>query len=395
MAQEENVLGIDFNELLALEDSAEPDKIDDSGTEDEKKVEDPTEDIDINKLLSSSGDVEEVDEDADNDDNDTDDDDTKDEGQKDTDNKTESPDKDTKKGPFTLVYAKSLVDQGILSSYDEKELESIISEQGEAAALMHLMSTELDNRVNDVVQTYEEDFKEYAALKDLGLDSVKARELIGTKIELDKITDDVLEQDENKRKQILEMFYKKTTKFPDKRIEKLIENHVALGEDEELAKEFANELRDISKQEIAAEKEQVRIREEQAVKQRTEGLKAIKSKIQELDEVIPGYKINKQTKDKIEKMLLEPATTDAQGNKLNAVWAKRAEDPFTFDAKLAYLLHTGVFDGKMEKLVKTAKSQAVRELDEVVKSQERGFKTKSPRFDSTDSDNLKGLEALI
>lgn len=398
----DDVLGIDFGDLLALEDEGTSAAATEDNKGEDKTPEPDTTDVDINQLLSVSDEDETKDEDPNDEIDDkvleTDDKDEDEEDSEDTektDDKKGSPDDKTKKEPFTLVYAKSLVDQGILSSINEEELDEIIKGEGEAAALLHIMNTEIDTRVKSVMDTYEEDFKEYAELKDLGFDSEKARQLVGDRLQLDKITDETLEQDENVRKNLLINYYKKTTKFNDTRINKLVENHIALGEDEETAKGALEELKEISKTELAEEKERIKQAEKNEEIQKANVLKDLKSKIQALDEVIPGHKINKPTKTKIEEMLLKPVKQDEQGNSYNAVWAKRMEDPFGFDTKLAYLIHTGVFDGKTDKLAKTAKSQALKSLEDNIRSSEGTFKTKAPRFEKEDEDLLKGLKGLV
>ncbi len=396
----ENLLGIEFEDFMDIAPEG-----DDSELEPKPEINAPTKnedeiDEDINTLLLADAEtVEEEDtEDAEDTGDSSEEEDPGDTEDKkdvkpDDKKKEESPEQDS--SPFTLVYAKSLVDQGILSSFNEEEINEIIESEGEASALMHLVSSELDLRAKAISDSYEEDFREFAELKDLGMDTQKARELVSSKLELDKITDQALEENEDTRKKVLTNYYKKTTKFNDSRIAKLIDNHISLGEDEELSKEAVVELKEISKEETRLEKEKIKNEAEQAVKDRNVRISELKAKVQAMDEIIPGTKINKITKAKIEDMLLKTVNTTPEGITLNAVWSKRAEDPFGFDAKLAYLIHTGVFEGKTDKLVKSVKSQAVQSLAKSIKSQDGQFKVKTPRFEKETSDGLDGLEALL
>ena len=62
---------------------------------------------------------------------------------------------------------------------------------------------------------------------------------------------------------------------------------------------------------------------------------------------------------------------------LNAIWLKRAENPQKFDLTLAYLLHTGMFDGKTETITKKAKTSAVTEFERILNSKENSVKGKT------------------
>ena len=54
------------------------------------------------------------------------------------------------------------------------------------------------------------------------------------------------------------------------------------------------------------------------------------------------------------------------GTVLNAVWAKRKADTKAFDKKLAYFIHIGLFDGKVDSLVKDSKTKAASELQKLL-----------------------------
>jgi hypothetical protein len=95
-------------------------------------------------------------------------------------------------------------------------------------------------------------------------------------------------------------------------------------------------------------------------------LETLKSKIEEMNEVIPGQKINKITKNKVEDLLTKPVKQLENGTVLNGVWAKRAEDQIDFDLKLAHFINMGLFDGKFDSLKKRVKSTAAQELEEQI-----------------------------
>jgi hypothetical protein len=99
----------------------------------------------------------------------------------------------------------------------------------------------------------------------------------------------------------------------------------------------------------------------------------LKDTVTSLDEIIPGHKITKPTKTKIEDLLTKPVKQLDNGQVLNGVWAKRVENPIEFDAKLAYFINLGLFDGKMDVLKKAAKTSATSELEKHLKNSGNHF----------------------
>jgi hypothetical protein len=148
----------------------------------------------------------------------------------------------------------------------------------------------------------------------------------------------------------------------------MVERSVDLGEDLEEAKEATKEMNELIDQEFknAEKAAEQQVQEQQAEQQQQ--LKILKENVDAMQEVIPGQKINKQTKDKIYNDIIKPVT-DKFGQETNAIWAKRSEDPMFFDSRIAYLLETGFFEkGKAWtkiKAVKTTKESS--ELEEHLK----------------------------
>jgi len=113
-----------------------------------------------------------------------------------------------------------------------------------------------------------------------------------------------------------------------------------------------------------------------------------------MQEVIPGQKINKQTKDKIYNDIIKPVM-DKFGQTTNTIWAKRSEDPIDFDTKIAYLYETGFFEkGKSWDKVKRVKT--TRESSELEEHLSKRRNTSSstgitPRGEVVDKD----LQSII
>jgi len=121
----------------------------------------------------------------------------------------------------------------------------------------------------------------------------------------------------------------------------------------------------------------------------------LKTAIDGVDEIIPGSKVTKQTKTKLYKMLTEPQKNDDQNRPMNAIMAKRQENPTQFDVVLAYLINSGAFDGKWDQLEQKIETKASKKLKEHI---ERNTKTSDLKFrqsagggDKTAEDNLKSM----
>ena len=302
---------------------------------------------------------------------------------------------------YALAFARYQLEKGNLTNLDEEEFSKIIEESGEDEAIAWLFQSEVDrNREairNEILEQYDEDVKEFIKLRDKGLEPEIAGDFATSKKFYNSVKPEDLEADdkESLRTKIITDWYKRTTKFNDTRIQKLVENHIALGEDVDVAKEAVNEVKEIitnEEKELAAltEKQQKEF-EENHKKQLAE----LRTRIDAMDEVLPGYKINKQTKDKIHDMIVKPVANDQYGNPINAIWKKRSEDPFKFDTMVAYLETLGVFDGKVDKLLKPAKNAATSDLQRAMQSKKFGSKPAGGSRSQDPEELAKGLASAL
>lgn len=310
--------------------------------------------IDVNNILS-----------ADNNDNDGDDD------------KDDNPDTDSTPAPvinkdisssssepFTLVFARYLLEQGNISNLDEKALQDVIESEGEESALSFLIQSEVDYNKTSILENYDLYNQEYIKMRESGVDPEDAAKSIQSLEQLDSINVEDLEDESSSdlRKQILFANYKATTNFSDDRIKKLIQRSLDLGEDLDDVKEALESLKEIKKEEIENLKKTKiteKLNQEKEVK---ETISNLKTKINSLDEIVPNLKVSKQSKQKIEELLTKPVKQTDQGQMLNGVWSKRMDNPMDFDIKLAYLIELGAFDGKWDKLIKKTESKITEEL---------------------------------
>lgn len=302
---------------------------------------------------------------------------------------------DDKNLSFPLIFANFQKEEGLISDFNEEELNKIVEEEGEAAGLKYLADLTYEKAYEEARKLYSEDkneLEEFFKLKDSGVDPNVAKDLIFNKSKFEGITNDDLESDEDLRREVLAQHYRNTTLFSEAKIKKEVEKTIISGDDVEEALEAIKEVKEYNAKQIELEKKKV-VENEKAqrefIKQQQQ---EIKTYIQGLDEVFQGQKLTKQIKDKMEAMILNPAKKLENGQTLNGIWATRMEDPKKFDTNLANLLVTGVFWGKTKELEKTVKTNAVKKLQDQLEGKNLELKGKNTiKKESDDSELFKAM----
>jgi len=272
--------------------------------------------------------------------------------------------------PFTLVLARYQLEQGVLSSLDEEKLQEIIEKDGEAAAFSYLIQNEVETNSKVVSDKLDDYSKEYAELRKSGFATEEAGNALLTLEALDSITEDDLgeEDKEDLRRTIIKENYKATTSFSESKIDRLVKRAFDINADVEDAQEALESLREAKKQELVDAKENQKKAQEDAQESYNESLQSLGKHIDALEEIIPGKKINKQTKTKIKDIITKPVKQSEDGYAMNAIWAKRHEDPESFDTVMSYLFLSGVFDGKWDQITKTVNTKLTTKLEDKLKS---------------------------
>lgn len=274
---------------------------------------------------------------------------------------------------IALVFAKFQNERGVLSNFDEAELTRIVQEEGEEAGLEYLYDSEVESRVEEVKKMYEDDIKEYITLKDSGIDSSKALELVSAKTAFENITVDQLEDSEELRKKILVQDLKNNTRYSDEDIDEMVENWITTGKDVEKAKKALPNIKKFNEEKIKAEKQAIIDADKAAQKAQLESKAKLKEAIYNSKEIL-GQTINKVTQQKLEKFMTEPIGNSPDGRPINAIQAWFAKNPQQAQINLAYAIMTGLLDGKMTAVKEKVKSSVVKELHE-------GLKVKGAKLD--------------
>jgi len=311
---------------------------------------------------------------------------------------------ETSDAPFTVIFARDLVAQGLLSSFDETKFLEDAKISGDAEALRNLIKNEIDANITAAKSDLDTGYQDYLNLIGKGVPTETAGSLVELKTRFDGIKVDELIKEENTelRKQVMIDYFKLTTSMPDAKIEKLVQSSIDLGDDIEDSKEYHTTIKSLIKDQIANEAVQAEKQQKLIEEENRRSIESLKDNINSIEEIIPGVPINKQTKTQMFENITKPVQ-DNKGRTTNAIWAKRAEDPMFFDERLAYALATGFFEkGKPWNKAGQAKTtKEISALETALKSKNNtesrtGAPTlRTAELDKTTKDNLDSMRGLF
>ncbi len=368
----------------------------DEGQSEEKTVEDP--DLDLEEILKHSS---ETDNSGEDESGESESEDVTEKGGETPvpDSSTDGKSSDTEEST-TLLFARFLSEQGNLTSFNEEDFKKLVKEEGEESALSALWNKEADAIRNSLLDTYDQDVREYLDMLDTGIAPDTAKDIASSKKWLSSIKPEDIEDDskEDLRKDLIRRRYKITTNFSDTKIDKLVERAVSLGEDIEEANEALEDLDKYYSTKAEEEKKLISQKEEENKKAAQQQLEDFKKKVTDMKEIVPGMDLTPKQKQNIIEKLTKPVK-EIGGQPVNAIWAKRAEDPFKFDTIVAALEDIGVFDGKWDKLQKRVKSDTINQLKKSIDSRSSD-RTRTGAYGRTASDdaamrNIESMKGLI
>ncbi len=306
--------------------------------------------------------------------------------------------------PFTVIFARDLAAQGLLSSFDEEQFNKDSKSLGEAEALRNLIRSEIESNITAAKADLDVGYQEYLELVGKGVPQETAGSLLDLKSRFDIIKADDLSKEENVdlRKKVITDYYKLTTSMPDKKIEKLVQSSVDLGDDVDDSKEYLSKLKEMITEQLNEEKQEAEKQQKLYEEENRRSIDALKENINALDEVIPGIPVNKQTKVQMFEAITK-AVQDGKGRTTNAIWAKRAEDPMFFDERLAYLYATGFFD-KGKPWTKVSQAKLTKDITELEKALDKKKNTlglsgttvlRTPEQEKTVKDNIDSMRGIF
>lgn len=345
--------------------------------------------IDVNDNLDTNNvdndNIDDVDQDEEDTDplNDTDDDQDTNKG-----DDQEGDDEDSNTTSLT-PYAKLLVEEGILPNLDLEKFD------GTAESLIEAARNEIYNGINSYKENLPDEIKTLINGYEAGVPFDQLLEYNKSITKYSQIDENSLSESEELQKQILKDYYKKTSKFSDEKIDKLIERSADLGELFEEASASLKELVEIQKEEEQLAIEEARKQQEQMLEQQKAQLEEFNKTVDNIKEIIPGLKVSDTLKNKIKKNITTPVAYDQYGNPLNKIGKYRLENPIQFEITLNYLFELTNGFTNFEVLGKTGKSKAFKELEEAAKSISSSDGGRAATSKPMDSDIKKSIEGFM
>jgi len=224
----------------------------------------------------------------------------------------------------------------------------------------------VNQRINQENSKYSPETQEFLDMINRGvpLDQVKE---VAKQITVKDLTPENIENNVDIQKQAVRMYLGQSTDMTEQDINDQIEyledteklSGKALSYSEKIKENYTYQKKYLVNK---AESDKAAY-QEMATKQ----MEDLKTRVFDIAEIIPGRKINDKTKEKIFKSITTSVGNDpTTGQATTAIGLKRSKDPVSFEITLAYLNELGVFDGKWDSVIASAKSTATKELEKVI-----------------------------
>ena len=285
--------------------------------------------------------------------------------------KKQPPQSKSKTSSPLTPYAQLLIDEGVLPNFDIKKFD------GSTDSLKEAMVEEIMGAVESYKDSLPQEIKHLINNYEEGVPFDRLLEINKIESDVSKISEDSLEEDVNLQKRLVTDYLKRTTKFSESKISKLVESYEDSGDLEDEAKTSLGELQKLASTEKERAVAEARAAKEQAEANRKAELKSLQDKIKATEEIIPGLKINQRVKDSIFSSTTTAVGYDQSGRPVNKIVAARMENPVEFEMKLHYLFEVTKGFKDFSKLVEKGKKDATKSFEEAVSQIDNSEKNES------------------
>ena len=275
---------------------------------------------------------------------------------------------------LTVAYAEALAELGEFSDFDSEKYQEAIKEKGEEEAFADLISEQSAKKAEALKGQYDTYANEYAELRKSGFRKEEATSLVSTKEALESLKEEDISNDEALQENLVRQAYQ-ARGFTAEEIKDEIDGLKDLDKLEARAIKARDYLNNFYDKAIADEKQKRENRQKDLEKEQQTYVNSVEEYVDKTNSYLEGKDINAVTKKKIKEAILKPAGETKDGRKVNAIWKKRLEDPISFDAKLAYFIETGLFDGKASDVEKLSKKQVLSKVKEKLGRGNQEFST--------------------
>jgi hypothetical protein len=290
---------------------------------------------------------------------------TKDEESKDTKDAPSDESADSSKFPYS-TYAKALYEEGVLTDFDEKEFDELAEEVGEVEALIEMNRRTIVGEIEAYKNSLSPEQKDVLEAIEKGVPLDKYLQVKAKQQNYSSVKSEELADDDDLCKRLISDDLAARSYTPEE-IKESLEDIESLGKLEDKAKTSLKRLQKTQAEELKRSKDDADKFNREAAERNKQALNKLKTDIDGVKEIMPGVNLNSKMRGKMYEALTTASAQTPDGQYLNAIYAKRAENPTEFDIKLAYLYNVGVFDGKWDKITSTATSGAVAALSDKLK----------------------------
>lgn len=291
--------------------------------------------------------------------------------------------------PSLTPFAKLLVDEGILPNLNLEEYDGTVD------GLIEATRNQVYNGIEEYKQSLPEEAQKILQGVEAGIPFEQLIELDKQQLQYKNIDEETLSSDENLQKQVVKDYYKQTSRFSDEHIDKMIERLSDLGELEEESKISVQELTKLQEEQQQQAIQQAEQERQRIIEEQQKQLDDFRKTLEQTEEVIPGVKVSKAIKEKIERNITTPVAYDQNGNPVNKIGKYRNENPIDFEIKLNYLFEAtkgftdfGVFSKK-------GKSDALKELEDVSKSLDNRNTSRSNKAPKANKDIAESINYFM
>lgn len=186
--------------------------------------------------------------------------------------------------------------------------------------------------------------------------------------QLDSVTDELLEKDVELRKRVIFQDFINRG-YSEEKAQKYVQRSLELDADLEDAQEAMGSIREFSKARIERENLEIKNQKLAEEKAREDNIKKITKEIESIKEVIPGYEVSENIKNKIKNNMFNVVGNNPiNGTPENALMKFQRENPIDFDKKLYYMftITNGFTD--FNSIKQESESKALQDLERAFNS---------------------------
>lgn len=286
-------------------------------------------------------------------------------------------------------YAKFLVDEGVLPNLDLENFD------GTAEGLAKAQMSEFDNWKEGYKSQLPPEVKRLVDGYEKGVPFDEMLKITSDIIRYENITEESLKDNVGLQKSLTLDYLNQTTKLPDDIKKNMVDQWEDLGELEDKAKLAKGELIGIKnqkEQEFIAGQEQERQNAENVQKQ---NLQNLEKHILNLDEVIPGIKLNNDMKERVKNNLTKPVEIDQYGYPVNKLTKYMRENPIEGDVVVNYLFEATNGFKDWSVLGKSGKKKAISEFEKAARKLDSGTNVGTGRKKAKGTDPTEGIANFL